>query len=158
VGLDINPTFTNGAFTGVSNLGLRVQNVAIGSGKGNLSGNVAIGNISVNINQLPLSSITTGTYNTAIGSGSANINGRSGVIDYNQSIPPQSTVLFTFTNTSVNSNSVIFFSLRYFAGLATEAVSIQNYSIAGNTVTLTIANSDLVSTSGSVFVNFLIVN
>jgi hypothetical protein len=26
VGLDINPTFTNGAFTGVSNMGLRVQN------------------------------------------------------------------------------------------------------------------------------------
>jgi hypothetical protein len=26
VGLDINPTFTNGAFTGVTNLGLRVQN------------------------------------------------------------------------------------------------------------------------------------
>jgi hypothetical protein len=28
VGLDINPTFTNGAFTGVSNLGLRVQGAA----------------------------------------------------------------------------------------------------------------------------------
>ena len=29
VGLDINPTFTNGAFTGVSNIGLRVSNALI---------------------------------------------------------------------------------------------------------------------------------
>jgi hypothetical protein len=29
VGLDINPTFTNGAFTGVSNIGLRVRNSSI---------------------------------------------------------------------------------------------------------------------------------
>lgn len=94
--------------------------------------------------------------NTALGSGSANINGQSGVIDYNQSIPPQTTVFFTFTNTSIDSNSVIFFSLNYF-GIGGFPY-IQNYSIAGNTVTLAIANSDLISTSGSVFVNFLIVN
>jgi hypothetical protein len=94
--------------------------------------------------------------NTAIGSNSANINGRSGVIDYNQSIPPQSTVFFTFTNTSVDSNSVIMFSLKYSGG--TGFPYIQNYSIAGNTVTFAIANSDLISTTGSVFVNFLIVN
>jgi hypothetical protein len=31
VGLDINPTFTNGAFTGVSNFGLRVQNTTTGN-------------------------------------------------------------------------------------------------------------------------------
>jgi hypothetical protein len=31
VGLDINPTFTNGAFTGVSNIGLRVQNTTTGN-------------------------------------------------------------------------------------------------------------------------------
>jgi len=97
--------------------------------------------------------------NTASGANSATINGNSGVINYSQPIPPQSTVLFTFTNTSVNSNSVIFFSLRYIVILpGEEAVSIQNYSIAGNTVTLKIANSGLVSTSQSVFVNFLIVN
>ena len=94
--------------------------------------------------------------NTEQGGGSANINGKSGVIDYNQSIPPQTTVFFTFTNTSVNTSSVIFFSLNY-AGVGGFPY-IQNYSIAGNTVTLSINNSDLISTSVSVFVNFLVVN
>jgi hypothetical protein len=37
VGLDINPTFTNGAFTGVTNLGLRV------TGAATISGNLGIG-------------------------------------------------------------------------------------------------------------------
>jgi hypothetical protein len=31
VGLDINPTFTNGAFTGVSNVGLRTQSILVGT-------------------------------------------------------------------------------------------------------------------------------
>ena len=56
VGLDINPTFTNGAFTGVQNLGLRVQNsnILLSSSKGiyfgtsgyGITGEVGIGSLS----------------------------------------------------------------------------------------------------------------
>lgn len=48
VGLDINPTFTNGAFTGVTNTGLRVQGINIGLGNGALATNTAIGFKSLN--------------------------------------------------------------------------------------------------------------
>ena len=45
VGLDINPTFTNGAFTGVQNWGLRVQNsnILLNSDKGIYFGNSGYG-------------------------------------------------------------------------------------------------------------------
>ena len=45
VGLDINPTFTNGAFTGVQNWGLRVQNsnILLSTDKGVYFGNLGYG-------------------------------------------------------------------------------------------------------------------
>ena len=60
VGLDINPTFTNGAFTGVQNVALRVQGISIGLGGGAVSTNTRVGNTALNAN-------TTGSENTAIG-------------------------------------------------------------------------------------------
>jgi hypothetical protein len=67
VGLDINPTFTNGAFTGVSNIGLRVigadiviNTLNIGLGSGSVASNTVVGLQALNSN-------TTGTNNTSIG-------------------------------------------------------------------------------------------
>jgi len=48
VGLDINPTFTNGAFTGVSNIGARIQNSALLIGTSLIS--ASVGNFALQIN------------------------------------------------------------------------------------------------------------
>ena len=51
VGLDINPTFTNGAFTGVSNVGLRVQSGGINvTGNSSINGQLLIGSTTLGIN------------------------------------------------------------------------------------------------------------
>jgi hypothetical protein len=63
VGVDINPSFTNGAFTPVANYGLRVQGIHIGRGGGNLSFNLAVGSSALFRN-------TTGNTNVAIGNNS----------------------------------------------------------------------------------------
>ena len=57
VGLDINPTFTNGAFTGVTNLGARINgNASIMNPSANMTGIAQIGGVSGNI--------IVGNYNT----------------------------------------------------------------------------------------------
>jgi hypothetical protein len=43
VGLDINPTFDNGSYTGLTNYGLRVQGIGFGRGGGAVESNIAIG-------------------------------------------------------------------------------------------------------------------
>jgi len=67
VGLEINPTFTIGAFTGVSNIGLRVigadiviNTLNIGLGSGSVATNTRVGVTALNAN-------TTGSTNTAVG-------------------------------------------------------------------------------------------
>jgi len=67
VGVDINPTFTNGAFTGLSNYGLRVQGIGIGLGGGANINNTAIGRTALKAN-------TTGYSNTAIGNSALTTN------------------------------------------------------------------------------------
>jgi hypothetical protein len=49
VGLDINPTFTNGAFTGVSNIGARIQNSALLIGASLISTSVANFPLQINL-------------------------------------------------------------------------------------------------------------
>jgi hypothetical protein len=61
VGLDINPTFTNGAYTGLSNYGLRVEAIGIGRGGASQITNTVIGNSALSKNT------SSGIYNTAIG-------------------------------------------------------------------------------------------
>lgn len=95
--------------------------------------------------------------NTASGVASATINGLSGVIQYTQSISANDIGVFQFTNTSVTSNSVILFSLKY-VDVANEEPYIQSYSIAGNVVTIKIANNGSTETNFPFFLNFLIVN
>jgi hypothetical protein len=61
VGLDIQPTFTNGAFTGVSNIGLRVGSVSIGrNGNGDF---ISFGNQATlaRNNEIVFSGLSTGT-------------------------------------------------------------------------------------------------
>jgi hypothetical protein len=60
IGLDINTTYTLGAFTSVKTMGLRVDGINIGRGSGNISTNTAIG-------ASALESNTTGLANTACG-------------------------------------------------------------------------------------------
>jgi hypothetical protein len=61
VGLDINPTFTNGSSTGVTNYGLRVQGIGIGRGGASQITNTVMGNSALSKNT------SSGIYNTAIG-------------------------------------------------------------------------------------------
>lgn len=95
--------------------------------------------------------------NTGVGASNVNINGKSGVIRYTKSIPSNGAEPFYFINTSVKSDSVIFFSLSYEGD--TGSPYIQSYSISNNEVTIIIANSSTTNTvDSSLFVNFLIVN
>jgi hypothetical protein len=61
VGLDINPTFTNGSYTGISNYGLRVEGIGIGRGGASQITNTVMGNSALSKNT------SSGIYNTAIG-------------------------------------------------------------------------------------------
>jgi hypothetical protein len=98
--------------------------------------------------------------NTASGVDSATINGSSGVIQYSQSISGEDYHAFKFTNSSITSSSIIFFSIKS-PSAATGGSGlpyVQSYSISSNTVTVVIANSDKNATNDNFFLNFLIVN
>jgi len=95
VGLDINPTFTNGAFTGVSNLGLRVQGAA------RVQGALTLYNTTSNFSAAPMyissisnstglyqdygtitlenRSTTSGTYSALLFNGGINQSGFAGI-------------------------------------------------------------------------------
>lgn len=98
--------------------------------------------------------------NTASGVDSATINGNSGTIEYTQTIAGEDYHAFTFTNSSVNSSSVILFSINSESkGTGGSGLPyVQSYSIVGTTVTVVMANSDLNATAASIFLNFFIVN
>jgi hypothetical protein len=60
VGLDINPTFSNGSYAGLTNYALRVQGIGFGRGGGAIVSNTAIGSGTLLNN-------TIGTSNTGLG-------------------------------------------------------------------------------------------
>ena len=79
VGVDINPTFVTGSYTGLSKYGLRVQGIHIGVGSGGEGTNTVVGNSSLKsadqyssnqtaIGYQTLTAMTAGTDNTAVGS------------------------------------------------------------------------------------------
>jgi hypothetical protein len=78
VGLDINPTFTNGSYASLTNYGLRVQGIGFGRGGGAVETNTAIGSgvlirnstgaNNTGLGYRALLSNTTGSGNTAFGS------------------------------------------------------------------------------------------
>lgn len=78
LGININPTFSKGAFTGIGSYGLQVEGIKIGRGGGSISTNVAIGNNALiknttGNNQVVIGyesgkEITSGMFNTIIGS------------------------------------------------------------------------------------------
>lgn len=79
VGVDINPTFVAGSYTGLGKYGLRVQGIHIGVGSGGETTNTVVGNSSLKsadqyssnqtaIGYQTLTAMTAGTDNTAIGS------------------------------------------------------------------------------------------
>jgi hypothetical protein len=93
VGLDVNPTFTNGAFTGVRNIALRVTGflqstnfrttASLNSGNDNCvfigrqvglnnsgANNIGIGGINDGVGRFTLQALTTGSNNNIIGQGS----------------------------------------------------------------------------------------
>ena len=82
VGLDINPTFTNGSYTGLTNYGLRVQGIGIGLGSGGITTNTAVGTgVLINnfngsnntgLGYLTMVANTSGVENTGIGTNSLN--------------------------------------------------------------------------------------
>jgi len=100
------------------------------------------------------------TANTASGVNSATINAVSGVIEYSQTIAGEDYGVFTFNNSRIGVNDVIFFSIKSPSqGTGGNGLPyVQSYSIAGNTVTVIIANSSVNSTSASFFLNFLVVD
>lgn len=98
--------------------------------------------------------------NTATGVDAVTINGNSGVIQYTQNVSGNDYRAFDFTNSSVNSSSVILFSIKS-PSAATGGNGlpyVQSYSIAGTTVTVVIGNSDANATNAPFFLNFFIVN
>ncbi len=79
VGVDINPTFVAGSYTGLGKYGLRVQGIHIGVGSGGETTNTVVGNSSLKsadqyssnmtaIGYQTLTAMTAGTDNTAVGS------------------------------------------------------------------------------------------
>jgi trimeric autotransporter adhesin len=79
VGVDINPTFVTGSYTGLKKYGLRVQGIHIGVGSGGEATNTVVGNSSLKsadqyssnqtaIGYQTLTAMTAGTDNTAVGS------------------------------------------------------------------------------------------
>ena len=82
VGLDINPTFSNGSYDAITNYGLRVQGIGIGLGSGGITTNTAVGtgvlinnfNGSKNtgLGYLTLVANISGIENTGIGTNSLN--------------------------------------------------------------------------------------
>jgi hypothetical protein len=79
VGLDINPTFVAGAYTGLGKYGLSVQGIHIGLGSGGHTTNTVVGNSALKsahssssnmtaIGYQTLTAMTAGTDNTAVGS------------------------------------------------------------------------------------------
>lgn len=100
------------------------------------------------------------TANTATGDDEAIINAISGIIEYTEFIAGNSYHTFTFTNSRVDSSSVIMFSIKS-PSPATGGQGlpyVQSYSIVDTTVTVVIANSSGFATNANFFLNFLIVN
>lgn len=98
--------------------------------------------------------------NAASGVDSVTINGNSGTIEYSQAISGNDYYAFDFTNSSVNSSSVILFSIKSpSAGTGGNGLPyVQCYSIVGTTVTVIIGNSDSSATNAPLLLNFFIVN
>lgn len=100
------------------------------------------------------------TANTATGDDEAIINAISGIIEYTEPIAGNSYHAFTFTNSRVDSSSVIMFSIKS-PSAATGGQGlpyVQSYSIVDTTVTVVIANGSGFATNANFFLNFLIVN
>lgn len=95
--------------------------------------------------------------NTVSGTDTATINGKSGIIEYSTVISGSASRAYTFTNTSVDNQSIIMFSINY-TKVAKGLPYIQSYKISGSTVTINIANSDTSATDANIFLNFLIIN
>ena len=84
IGMDLNPSFSNGSFTSVKNIGLKVQGMNIWQGGGAISSSTAVGKDALNSNTTgsanssfgyqALYSNTTGSYNIAFGYTSLNNN------------------------------------------------------------------------------------
>ena len=84
IGMDINPTFNNGSFTSVKNIGLKVQGMNIWQGGGAISSSTAVGKDALYSNTTgaanssfgyqALYKNTTGDYNIAFGYTSLNNN------------------------------------------------------------------------------------
>jgi len=84
IGMDLNPSFSNGSFTSVKNIGLKVQGMNIWQGGGAISSSTAVGKDALNSNTTgsanssfgyqALYSNTTGSYNIAFGYTSLNSN------------------------------------------------------------------------------------
>lgn len=95
--------------------------------------------------------------NTALGTDTAVINGKSGIIEYSTAISGSTYRAFTFTNTSVDNQSILMFSINY-TKVSRGFPYVQSYKISGSTVTINIGNMDTGATDANIFLNFLIIN
>jgi hypothetical protein len=167
-GIDINPTFNNSIYSSVKNYGLRVQNIGIGTGSGNISTNTTVGNAALGSNTTgnqntsfgywSSMSNTTGSKNTSIGSwaqknntiGSDNtavgfqaMQG-SGSRNYNTAIGSLSQGASSGTSTNTANTSVGYNSLNAVTS-GSENVAIGNSALYG----LTTANYNTALGSGA---------
>jgi hypothetical protein len=130
VGLDINPTFTNGAFTGVTNVGLRVQGINIGLGNGSVITNTAIGFEALITN-------STGSENVIIGkqAGRSNTTGRQNVAVGSESLFTNSTGIANVSigYLSLRANTTAGFNTAVgHASMQNNSTGIQNVAVGQN--------------------------
>jgi hypothetical protein len=122
VGLDINPTFTNGAFTGVSNLGLRVNN-----GTTILNSGATFNTLSTSSNFFVENTDNIYRYANLINWNGYNVGGRTNVT---------ADVFSVGANSGVSNNGNSFFRLNFNGGNSTGI-----YGASGNNNTIAHLNA-----------------
>jgi hypothetical protein len=156
VGLDINPTFTNGSYLALTNYALRVQGIGFGRGGGAIVSNTAIGTGTLINNTIGTSNTglgyqslvfnTSGTDNTAFGanagdkisSGSKNI--------FVGSLAGSKIASASLANSTGTNSVLIGYDVRPAADSQTNQIVISGYNGTAGTVGLG-SNTTLIGSS-----------
>jgi hypothetical protein len=156
VGLDINPTFTNGSYLALTNYALRVQGIGFGRGGGAIVSNTAIGTGTLINNTIGTSNTglgyqslvfnTSGTDNTAFGanagdkisSGSKNI--------FVGSLAGSKIASASLANSTGTNSVLIGYDVRPAADSQTNQIVISGYNGTAGTVGLG-SNTTLIGAS-----------
>ncbi len=96
--------------------------------------------------------------NVATGVSSVVINGKSGTATFTAFIGVNATNMFSVTNSQVNANSKIIWSLMYQALGGNGQPQVVNHDIVGTTINFNVKNIGLANTNNGIVITFMIVN